>query len=138
MRLSTKGRYSVRAMFHLALYHRERAVSLRHLSEKEDISLDYLEQLFRRLKAKGLIKSVRGPKGGFLLARKPSEIKIGDIIRGVGEPVSLVHCIDEKEDTNPCSQADECVPQVLWKRIGNKIAEVLDTTTLNDLCREAK
>ncbi len=96
MRLSTKGRYGVRAMVALALHYGEGPVSVNSISKEEGISPDYIEQLFIKLRRKGLIKSRRGPEGGFLLARPPSQIRVGDIIRGIEEPITLAPCVEER------------------------------------------
>ncbi|MBA7669850.1 HTH-type transcriptional regulator CymR [subsurface metagenome] len=133
MRLSTKGRYGVRAMVALALHYGEGPVSVNSISKEEGISPDYIEQLFIKLRRKGLIKSRRGPEGGFLLARPPSQIRVGDIIRGIEEPITLAPCVEEN-----CSHLKGCTTHLLWKKIANRIAEILDSTTLDDFREERR
>ena len=138
MRLTTKGRYGVRAMVALALHYGEGPVSVRYISEREDLSLDYLEQLFIKLRRKGLVKSIRGSRGGFLLARPPSKIKIGDIIKSIEEPLGLIPCIESWEKCRTCPRYEGCTIRVLWKKIGSRIIDILDSTTLKDLCAESE
>jgi Rrf2 family protein len=136
MRLTTKGRYGVRAMVVLASYYGKGPISVRYISEREDLSTDYIEQLFIKLRKRGLIKSIRGSRGGFLLARPPSKIKIGDIIRSIEEPIALPPCIEDWEKCRTCPRYKGCTIRRLWERMGNRIIGVLDSTTLKDLCPE--
>ena len=136
MRLSTKGRYGIRAMVVLASHYGRGPVSVRYISEREDLSMDYIEQLFIKLKKRGLVKSIRGPGGGFLLARPPSKVKIGDIIRSVEEPMALVPCIEDWKKCRTCPRYKGCIIRVFWKRMGDRMIDVLDFTTLKDLCPE--
>ena len=136
MRLSTKGQYGVRAMFHLAFHFQGRPVPLKRISEREEISINYLEQLLLKLKKAGLVKSVRGPGGGYLLRKKPEEIRISDIARAVEESLVPISCIEPKKNPK-CHRIDICIPRLLWKRLGEKIIQFLDSTTLADLCEEA-
>lgn len=138
MRLSTKGRYGVRAMFDLALRYGQVPVPLKDISRREEISVNYLEQLFARLRREGLVEGTRGPRGGFLLTKNPNRVKIGDIIRAIEGPISLVYCVDPKERKKECHRADTCITRLLWKRTSEKIAEILDAVTLEDLCEEAR
>ncbi|MCK4820752.1 Rrf2 family transcriptional regulator, partial [bacterium] len=133
MRLSTKGRYGIRAMVVLAARYREGPISVRYISEKEDLSIDYIEQLFIKLRKRGLIKSIRGPGGGFLLARPPAKVRIGDIIRSIEEPIALVPCIEDGEKCSTCPRYKGCTIRKLWERMGNRIIGILDSTTLKDL-----
>ena len=137
MQLSTKGRYAVRAMFDLSLYSKGEPVPLSRISEREEISLHYLEQLFNKLRKGGVVESVRGPSGGFRLAKKPSEITVEEIIRIVEGPIMPVACIEHKHKDHICHRADKCVTHILWKRLGKNIAEFLASVTLQDLVNEA-
>lgn len=135
MRLSTKGQYAVRALVDLACNCRMKPVSLESIANREQISLTYLEQLFLRLRRKKLVKSVRGPGGGYLLTRAARDIKIGEIIEAVEEPLSPVACIDQLG----CIRSDHCVAQEVWKELGDKIRQFLNSLTVEDLvsrCRE--
>ncbi len=136
MRLSTKGQYGVRAMFDLASHSQDGPVPLRQISEREEISLNYLEQLFLKLRKAGLVESVRGPGGGYLLRKRPKEIRISDIIRAVEESLAPISCIESKKKPK-CHRIDVCIPRLLWKRLGERITQFLDSNTLADLCEEA-
>jgi len=137
MQLSTKGRYAVRAMFDLSFYSKGEPVPLSRISEREEISLHYLEQLFNKLRKGGVVESVRGPSGGFKLARKASDISVEEIIRIVEGPILPVACIEHKKKDSICHRADKCVTHILWKKLGNKITEFLSSITLQDLVDEA-
>jgi Rrf2 family cysteine metabolism transcriptional repressor len=137
MRLSTRGRYALRAMIDLALHADEEPVPRSDIAERQEVSAHYIEQLFVKLRRAGFIESVRGPGGGYILAQGADQIKVGDIIRTVEGPIALVHCVaPQKEDT--CHRADSCVTHLLWRRLSSKVAEVLDSVTLEDLCNQAR
>ena len=138
MRLSTRGRYGVRAMFALALRYGQGPIPLKDVSQREEISINYLEQLFVHLRREGLVEGARGPKGGFFLTKKPSRIKIGDVIRAVEGPISLVYCVDLGKKKKECHRADRCITRLLWKRTSEKLTEILDAVTLEDLCEEGR
>jgi Rrf2 family protein len=137
MQLSTKGRYAVRAMFDLSFYSKGEPVPLSRISEREEISLHYLEQLFNKLRKGGVVESVRGPAGGFRLARKPADITVEEIIRIVEGPIVPVACLEQKDKKRICHRAEKCVTYLLWKRLGKSITEFLTAITLQDLVDEA-
>ena len=137
MRLSTRGRYALRAMIDLALHADEGPVLRRDIAERQEISAHYIVQLFVKLRRAGLIGSVRGPGGGYILAQSADQIKVGDIIRTVEGPIALVHCVAPQQET-ACHRVDNCVTHLLWKRLSDKVAEVLDSVTLKDLCDQAR
>ncbi len=136
MLLSTKGEYGVRCMLDLALHYGQGPVSIRDISKREGISKNYIEQLFVRLRHAKLIKSVRGPKGGYLLISQPRRIKIGDVVRALEGSIAVAHCVQPQNSKDLCERISTCVPYILWKRLTDKINEVLDSTTLEDLCKE--
>lgn len=135
MRLSTKAQYAVRAMVDLSLYSAGRPVALKEISRREEIPLNYLEQLFYRLKKGNIVESVRGPGGGYILARGSSHILVGDIVTTVEEPLNPVACLDE--GSKVCSRISRCVTHDVWKGLGERIKGFLDSITLEDLTREA-
>ncbi|HBG46519.1 MAG TPA: transcriptional regulator [Deltaproteobacteria bacterium] len=135
MRLSTKGQYAVRAMVNLACHSGERPVTLKGISAEEGISLSYLEQLFVKLRKGRIVKSVRGPGGGYVLAKDASLISVGEIIAVVEEPLNPVACLDE--DSAGCDRATRCTTQRVWKCLAEKIAEFLNSVSIDDLSREA-
>ena len=137
MRLSTRGRYALRAMIDLALHADEGPVLRRDIAERQEISAHYIVQLFVKLRRAGLIESVRGPGGGYILAQSADQIKVGDIIRTVEGPIALVHCVAPQQEA-ACHRVDSCVTHLLWKRLSDKVAEVLDSVTLKDLCDQAR
>jgi len=138
MRLSTKGRYGVRGMLDLAIHEAQGPVSIKNISQREAISLNYLEQIFNQLRKAGLVKSRRGPGGGFLLARRSKEIRIIDIIKALKVPIAPVYCLDEEEKKLHCDRLDNCIPRLLWKKLEDKTKEVLEGTNLEDLLKKAK
>jgi Rrf2 family cysteine metabolism transcriptional repressor len=136
VRLSTRGRYALRAMIDLCLYADEGPVLRRDIAERQEISAHYIEQLFVKLRRAGLIESVKGPGGGYTLAKSAEQIRAGDIIRTVEGPIALVQCVAPQQE-DACHRVDSCVTHVLWKRLSDKVAEVLDSVTLKDLCDQA-
>ena len=135
MRMSTKAQYAVRAMVNLNLYSEGSPVSLRDISLRESISLTYLEQLFVKLRRGQIVKSVRGPGGGYLLARPAMEIQVDEIIDSVEESLVPVACMDQKHG---CVCDDHCVTHNVWHGLGEKIRDFLASITLEELTQEAR
>lgn len=129
MRLTTKGRFAVTAMVDLALRHGKGPVTLAGISERQAISLSYLEQLFGRLRRHNLVDSVRGPGGGYTLAKPMETVSVADIIRAVDEPIDATQC-GGKEN---CHEEHRCMTHDLWVSLNQKIYEYLDSVTLGDL-----
>lgn len=138
MKLSTKGRYGVTAMYDLALNIGKGPVSLKSVAERQMISEHYLEQLMGQLRKAGLVKSTRGSLGGYILTKEPQEITVGDIIRVMEGPIAPVDCIlsKEKDDFHYCAKSGQCVTKGVWMRVAASIEDVLDNITLADLCKE--
>lgn len=137
LKLSTKGRYGVKAMFDLAQHVGEGPTSLKSIAERQSISEHYLEQLVSGLRKAGLVKSIRGAQGGYLLGRDPDKIRIGDIIRVLEGPIAPVDCVAE-EDPEICSRAEFCVTRTIWEKVRDSIVDVLDSITLQTLLEDAK
>lgn len=137
MRLSTRGHYGLKAMFDLAQNYGSGPVSLKTVAERQNLSNHYLEQLIAMLRKSGLVKSMRGAQGGYILARDPSEIKVGDVIRALEGPIAPVYCVSEK-DPGSCDEADYCITRTVWARVRDGLASVLDSISLADMCREAE
>lgn len=133
MRLSTKGRYAVMAMADLAFYGTGNPVTLAEVAERQEISLSYLEQLFSKLKRSGLVKSVRGPGGGYMLSRDASLLLVSDIILAVNEPIKTTRCAD---GSAAGCQTDKgrCLTHDLWRELGNQIFLYLSSVSLADIC----
>ena len=129
MRLTTKGRYAVTAMLDLALHARHDPVSLADISERQSISVSYLEQLFAKLRKNGLVSSVRGPGGGYNLAQPAQGISVADIVTAVDEPLDATQC-GGKEN---CHDDRRCMTHDLWATLNEKMHEYLSSVTLADL-----
>lgn len=129
MRLTTKGRFAVTAMVDLGLRHTRGPVTLAGISERQDISLSYLEQLFGRLRRHEIVESVRGPGGGYCLAKPLSAISVAEIIRAVDEEVDATQC----GGMGNCHDGVECMTHALWVGLNNHIYEYLESVTLGQL-----
>ena len=130
MKLSTKGRYGLKAMFQLSLNENNGPLPLRNIASKQNISEQYLEQLFSSLKKSGLVKSVRGAQGGYLLSKEAKDITVGDILIALEGPVSLSDCL---LDDYVCENSSKCITKVVWERIKKGIEEVTNSITLQDM-----
>lgn len=138
MKFSTRSRYGLRAMVDLAQnYQSGTPIPLSQVAERQDLSEGYLEQLMTFLRKGGLVRSVRGAQGGYLLAREPAKITAGEIIRCLEGPLSPTDCVNE-DDPEICSRSETCVTRGIWERIREAVAGVLDSTTLEDFCLETK
>ena len=131
MRLSTKGRYAVMAMTDLARHGSDRAVSLAEIAARQDISLSYLEQLFARLRRGGLVKSVRGPGGGYRLARPVQDTSIAAIVIAVDEPLRATRCAAAGTGCMP--GGERCLTHDLWEELGRQIELFLEGVSLADV-----
>lgn len=134
MRLTTKGRFAVTAMIDLGLRHHSGPVTLAKISERQNISLSYLEQLFGRLRRHELVDSVRGPGGGYTLARTARDITVADIVLAVDEPLDATHC-GGKENCNigRNGSSGKCMTHDLWAALNRKVVDFLDSVSLQDL-----
>lgn len=138
MKLTTKVRYAVSAMCDLATNDGTgKPVQVKDIAARQNISVLYIEQLFNKLKRAKLIRSVRGPHGGYMLADKPSKINIGDIFRVVEGPIALVGCVDKGPSKMSCIMSSKCSTKPLWAKLSKLIGDLLDSTTLADLCLPA-
>jgi len=129
MRLTTKGRYAVTAMLDVALHSENGPVSLSDISARQDISLSYLEQLFSKLRRRGLVSSVRGPGGGYQLARELEEICVAEIVDAVNESVDATLCNGD----NNCQHGHACLTHNLWDDLSQQIHNFLSNISLKDL-----
>ena len=138
MMLTTKGRYAVMAMVDLAHYGSSRkAVALREISLRQNITIAYLEQIFSKLKKAGLVESIKGPGGGYMLAKDIKNISILMVIKAVGEVIKITRCEDKKTGclTN---QGGICFTHALWDGLGNHISDYLSSVSLKDVCGNIK
>ena len=135
MKLSTKGRYGLRALIDLALYSENETVSIQSIARRQNISDSYLEQLMRKLRSAGLIVSVRGAQDGYKLARPANEISVGDVLRALEGSLEAVTCGGED---NSCQGADLCVTKFVWERINSSIRDTVDSIKLSQLVEESR
>jgi Rrf2 family protein len=139
MRLSTKGRYAVRAMLDLALFHERGPVNLQSIAERQQVSPDYLEQILRRLRGAGLVRSVRGPHGGFALTKAPEDVSIWDVVSALEEPIAPAPCVRVRGgQRDECARVPTCAAHLLWRELAAHIEAFLHKRTLRDLCEEAR
>ena len=137
MKLTTKGRYAVMAMADLAANQQLKPVSLTDISLRQNISLSYLEQLFSKLKNEKLVKSIRGPLGGYVLEKNPRDIKISSIIFAVDEQVKTLNC--RKESKRGCNgKATKCITHNLWDDLEKHINNFFEKVSLNDLIKQKR
>lgn len=137
MKLSTKGRYGLRALIDLAVYSEESAVSISSIAAREQISESYLEQLVAKLRKAGLVTSIRGAGGGYKLARPAQEISVGDILRALEGNLEAVKCAGLDAEKG-CEEADFCVTKYVWQRINESITQAVDEIKLSQLVEESK
>ena len=135
MKVSTRGRYGLRAMVDLAVTENTGATPLREISERKDISEQYLEQLFASLRKAGIVKSVRGAHGGYLLNHKAEEITVKDIIVALEGPIAPVDCVLSEDE---CDKSSDCVTHKVWVKVKKNIDELLESVTLAELKEEYK
>ena len=133
MKLSTKGRYAVMAMVDLASNSRGKPVALADVASRQEISLSYLEQLFSKLRRGGVVKSVRGPGGGYLLARSLADTRVSDIILAVDEPIKATRCKTGAADGCIGAGKGRCLTHDLWEELGNQIYLYLSSVSLADV-----
>ncbi|WFR55034.1 RrF2 family transcriptional regulator [Anaerocolumna sp. AGMB13025] len=138
MKLSTKGRYGLRAVLDLAMNGKKEAVALSGIAERQDISISYLEQLIAKLKKAGIVNSIRGAQGGYILAKKPEEISVGDILRALEGDLNPVDCAEILGKGTSCTGADLCVTKYVWMRISDSINNTVDTMLLSELIEESE
>ncbi|HUV08732.1 MAG TPA: RrF2 family transcriptional regulator [Spirochaetia bacterium] len=136
MRLTTKGRYGVRAVVNLASSYANRPISIKTIAKEEGISPEFLEQIFFRLKKAGVISSIRGPGGGFVLNRKASDISIRDILEAVGESTAPTPCTSE-EEAKICPRRDACVMVTTWEGFSDIITDYLSKVSIKDIMDKA-
>ncbi len=130
MKISTKGRYALRMMIDLALNETGDPVKLKDIAARQEISEKYLEQIIAMLNKAGYVQSIRGAKGGYVLAKKPEEYTVGMILRIIEGPLLPVDCLDENSE---CQRSTKCVTAKVWRKIDDAINSVVDNITLQDL-----
>lgn len=137
MKISTKGRYGLRALIDLAQYSEIEPVSISSIANRQDISERYLEQLMTLLKKAGIIKSIRGAGGGYVLVKDTGEISVGDVLRALEGSLEPVECAAFKEEDS-CAASDICVTKYVWQRINESINRTVDEISLKQLVEEGR
>lgn len=138
MKLSTQSRYGVRAIFDIAYNSAHTPARIQDINRRQKIPLRYLEQIFQKLRKSGFVKSKRGPGGGYILKKDPSEISLGEIIRSVEGGWKLVQCIEDEKDQKRCHMYEKCVTRYVWKEAQEMLYNYFDSITIADLCRKAR
>lgn len=135
MKLSTRGRYGIHAMYDLALTYESGPQPLKAIAERQSVPEAYLEQLMAPLRREGLVKSVRGAQGGYLLARPPSEITVGQVLRTLEGELAIIDCLIEEDS---CDKAEGCPTRKVWKRVRDGLNSIVDGITLQDMLEDPK
>jgi Rrf2 family cysteine metabolism transcriptional repressor len=138
MNISTRGRYGLRAVLEIALQPDQEPLTIRDISRKQQMSTSYLEQILYRLKKAGIVTSIRGARGGYVLARSGDQITVSQIISALDGPISISYCDSPKLREKSCIGPSSCVSRVLWKRLEELIEGVLSSVTLADLKRQVQ
>jgi Rrf2 family protein len=136
LKLSTKGKYGLKAMFELAVRYGQKPVSLTIIAENQNISLNYLEQLISKLKKENLVKSYRGAHGGYTLAKPPEDISVSTILNCLEGGIVLSECLEG--DGHVCENVNSCVTRPIWEKINESINEIIENMTLADMVNDHK
>ena len=135
MKLSTKSHYGLQAMIKLAQAYDQGPLALAEVAAVEGLSLPYLEQIMTKLRRAGLVAGTRGAHGGYRLAVPPAQVKVGEVVRVLEGPIAPVECASEQADPDCCARGEACPSRPIWQQLRDSIAQVLDATTLADLCK---
>ena len=137
MNLSTNGRDGLRALVDLAVHSDNGTVSLQSIANRQNISVSYLEQLVGKMRRAGIVTSIRGAAGGYRLAKPPSTISVGDVLRALEGDLEAVNC-PGNDEVPACEAAPTCVTKYVWKRINDSISQAVDTIMIEELVQESK
>lgn len=135
MKLSTRTRYGLRAILEIAQRYGKGPLQIKVIAQQQDISIKYLEQLMAMLKSGGFVKSIRGAKGGYILAKPPNQIKLNDVFNCLEGPVTTVECVENKDY---CARVVDCIAREVWVQVEEAIQNVLEQITLQDLIDRTK
>ena len=138
MKLSTRGRYGVRAVFDMAYYGKGRPAQIRVIAERQEIPVRYLEQILNRLRRAGIVCTLRGPRGGYFLGKSPAKITVADVVRATEGQLSLVKCKEVGRKDVQCHRAPKCVVRLVWEEAGRRLNDYLESVTIEKLCSEAE
>lgn len=140
MKLSTKSRYGVRAIFDIAYHSGGLPTQIKEISKRQGITPRYLEQIFQKLKQAGLVKSIRGPKGGYYLAREPENISVSDVIWAVEETIDPVFCVQpsQRKNKKKCPREKNCVARLVWQEAGKLLNQYFASISMAKMCKMAQ
>lgn len=136
MNISTRGRYGLRALLEIAVQPDEEPVTIKDICQRQQMSVTYLEQILHRLKKAGIVKSVRGARGGYVLARKGDKITVNQIINALDGPISFSYCDSPQLREKSCIGPSACVSRILWKKLEDLIEDTLSGVTLADMRKQ--
>jgi len=136
MKLSTKGRYGLRALIDIAVHSRTEPVSISSICSRQAMSVGYLEQLISKLKRDGFLDSVRGVRGGYVLAKPAEEISVGDVLRTLEGDLNPVDCPAARDEGDGCDLADSCATKFVWKKINDSIKDAVDAIMLSEILED--
>ena len=136
MRITYKGDYAIRAVLDLALHYGEGVITIHALAQRSDAPIKFLEQVLLNLKRGGFVESRRGKIGGYRLAKEPSQIRLGDVVRFIDGPIEPISCLEEKY--SGCKDIKRCVLKNIWQEVAQRISEVVDNITFEDLVNKTK
>ena len=137
IRVSTQGRYALRAMIDIGLHQDRGPVPRQDIAARQEISANYVAQIFRKLTSAQLLLGIKGPGGGYKLAKPCEAIRASDILQAIEGPLALVHCVMNEDDGKACSRTVHCATHRLWTRLSLTMKEYLDSVTLKDLIDES-
>ena len=135
MKISTKGRYALRMLIDLASNHEDGYISLKDIAERQDISKKYLEQIVPMLNKSGILRTNRGNKGGYMLAKAPNELTVGDVLRATEGNLAPVSCLEYEPNT--CPRCEDCATLYIWEGLYKAVNEYLDSITIQDIIDRA-
>lgn len=141
MKLSTKSRYGLRAIFDIAYHASGLPTQIKEISKRQGVTPRYLEQIFQRLKEAGLVKSIRGPKGGYYLAREPEKISVADVILAVEETIDPVFCVSNssrRRNKKKCPREKNCVARLIWQEAGKLLHQYFSSVSIAKMCQMAQ
>jgi Rrf2 family protein len=136
MRLTYKGDYSIKIILELAMHHGKGVMTIQELSQKGDVPIKFLEQVLLDLKRGGFVESKRGKKGGYELAKRPDQIRLGEIVRYIDGPTEPIACVSDRY--KGCKEADRCVLRGIWQRVDGAISGIIDNITFEDLAQQSQ
>ena len=137
MNISTRGRYGLRALLEIAVKPDEEPITIKDICKRQQMSVTYLEQILHKLKKAGIVRSVRGARGGYLLARRGDKITVNQIINALDGPIAISYCDSPQLREKSCIGPSACVSRILWKKLENLIESALSSVTLADLRKQA-